>query len=83
MGKERKVYIGRHHSEDQGIDGRRGSKWIVGRLAGVEGCVEWIHSAQDREKWQALANTMINLRVLEPQSYLTPNMQYELNNCKG
>jgi hypothetical protein len=27
----------RDHSDDQGIDGRMGSEWILGRLAG--GCV--------------------------------------------
>jgi hypothetical protein len=41
MGEERNVYkslIGnqkeRGHLEDQGIDGRMGSEWILGRLAG-------------------------------------------------
>jgi hypothetical protein len=41
MGEERKVYKvlvgkpdGRCHSEDQGIGGRMGSEWILGRLAG-------------------------------------------------
>jgi hypothetical protein len=41
MGEERKVYKvlvgkpeGRDHSEDQGKDGRMGSEWILGRLAG-------------------------------------------------
>jgi hypothetical protein len=41
MGEERKVYkvlLGkpegeRDHSEDQGVDGRMGSEWILGRLA--------------------------------------------------
>jgi hypothetical protein len=44
MGKERKVYrvlVGspkkRDHLEDQGIDGRMGSKWMLGRLAGGGG----------------------------------------------
>jgi hypothetical protein len=46
MGDERKVYKvlvgkpeGKNHSEDQGVDGRMGSEWIVGRLAGG---VDWI-----------------------------------------
>jgi hypothetical protein len=43
MGEERKLYStrfwweslkGRNHSEDKGVDGRMGSKWILGRLAG-------------------------------------------------
>jgi hypothetical protein len=27
------------------------------------GDVDWIHSAQDRDTWRALVNTMMNLRV--------------------
>jgi hypothetical protein len=27
------------------------------------GDVDWIHVAQDRDMWQALVNTVINLRV--------------------
>jgi hypothetical protein len=36
----------RDHLEDQGVDGRMGSEWILGRLAG--GSVDWIQLAQDR-----------------------------------
>jgi hypothetical protein len=32
------------------------------------GCVEWIHLAHDRGLWRALANTVTNLRVLEPRN---------------
>jgi hypothetical protein len=46
MGEERKVYKvwwkspkKGDHSEDQGVDGRTESEWILGRLAGG---VEWI-----------------------------------------
>jgi len=53
MGEERKCtrfwWEGpkeRDHSEDRGIDGRMGSEWILGRLAGG---VEWIQLAQDRD----------------------------------
>jgi hypothetical protein len=28
------------------------------------GCVEWIQLAQDRDRWWALANAVLNLRVL-------------------
>jgi hypothetical protein len=27
------------------------------------GCIDWIHLAQDRERQQALVNTVMNLRV--------------------
>jgi hypothetical protein len=50
------------HSEDRDIDGRMGSKWSLGRLVG--GGVEWINLAQDRDRWRAVANTVMNLRVL-------------------
>jgi hypothetical protein len=32
------------------------------------GGVEWIHLAQDRDRWRALVNVVMNLQVLEPQS---------------
>jgi hypothetical protein len=42
--KVHKVLLGspkeRVHWEDQGVDGKMGSEWILGRLAG--GSVEWI-----------------------------------------
>jgi hypothetical protein len=56
------------HLEDQGIDGRMGSKWILGRLVVGGGGVEGIHLAQDRDRWRALVNAVINLRVLAPRS---------------
>jgi hypothetical protein len=57
----------RDHLEDQGVDGRMGSKWTLGRLVGVGG-VEWIDLAQDRDRWRAVVNAVINLRVLVPRS---------------
>jgi hypothetical protein len=56
----------RGHLEDQGVDGRMGSKWILGRL--VWGGVEWIHLAQDRDRWRALVSAVMNRRVLAPWS---------------
>jgi hypothetical protein len=57
---------GGDHLEDQVVDGRMGSEWILRRLVG--GRVEWIHLAQDRDRWRALVNAVMNLRVLWPRS---------------
>jgi hypothetical protein len=32
------------------------------------GSVEWFQLAQDRDRWRALVNTVMNLRVLAPRS---------------
>jgi hypothetical protein len=54
-GKGKKFWWGspkeRDHSEDQGVEGRMESEWVVGRLAG---CVNWIRLAQDRDRWRAI-----------------------------
>jgi hypothetical protein len=72
MGEGRNVYRvlvgkpeGKNHLEDQGVDGRMGSKWTLGRVVGG---VEWIHLAQDRDRWRAVVNAVMNLRVLAPRS---------------
>jgi hypothetical protein len=39
-----------------------GSEWILARLA------DWIKLAQDTDRWRALVNTVMNLRVLTPRS---------------
>jgi hypothetical protein len=53
----------RDHSVDGGVGGRMGSVWMFGRLAGGVDSV-----AEDRDQWWAVANTMMNLQVLVPQS---------------
>jgi hypothetical protein len=37
------------------------------------GSVEWVQLAQDRDRWRALVNTVKNLRVLTPRSWLVPS----------
>jgi hypothetical protein len=56
----------RDYLKDQGVDGRMGSEWILGEIGW--GIVEWIQLAQDRGRWWALVNMVMNLWVLEPQS---------------
>jgi hypothetical protein len=48
--------------------GRPGHRWGDGirmdlREIGLES-VDWIHLAQDRDRWQALVNTVMDLQVL-------------------
>jgi hypothetical protein len=55
----------RDHLED--LVGRMGSEWTLGRLVGGED-VDWIRLAQDRNRWRAVVNAVMNLRVLAPRS---------------
>jgi hypothetical protein len=48
------------HLKDQGIDGRIILKCI---LENMNGGTEWIDLAQDRCRWRALVNAVMNLRV--------------------
>jgi hypothetical protein len=43
------------------VDGRTILDWIF-REAGWE-CVDWTHLTQDRNQWQDVVNTVMNLRV--------------------
>jgi hypothetical protein len=54
------------HLEDQGVGGKMGSEWILGRLAW--GGVNWIRLSQDRDRWLAGVSAVMNLRVLAPRS---------------
>jgi hypothetical protein len=46
--------------QDPGVDGRIILKWIVEKW---DGDMDWINLAQDRDRWLALLNTVMNLRV--------------------
>jgi hypothetical protein len=70
MGEYRNVYKvlmekpeGRDYLEDQGIVGIRMDLRETGW-----GSVEWIQLAQVRNRWRALVNMVMNLRVLAPRS---------------
>jgi hypothetical protein len=52
--------------EDKGVDGWIGSEWILGRLAGGLELFQ-LQLAQDRVRWRALVNTVLNLQVLAPR----------------
>jgi hypothetical protein len=58
---ERKRQLGRPRSrwEDEIRMDIRETGW---------GSVEWNQLAQNRDRWQALVNTVMNLRVLAPRS---------------
>jgi hypothetical protein len=67
MGEKRGAYRvlvgrteGRHHLRDPGIDGRIILKWIFKKW---DGGMDWIELAQDRERWRAVVDTVMNLRV--------------------
>jgi hypothetical protein len=50
--------------EDQGIDGRMGIRMDLREIGW--GSVDWIHLAQDRDRWQAFVNTVMKVWVLAP-----------------
>jgi hypothetical protein len=48
------------HLGDSGVDGRITLKWIFKKW---DGGMDWIELAQDRDRWRALVNAVMNLRV--------------------
>jgi hypothetical protein len=48
------------HFRDPGIDGRIILKLIFKKW---DGGMDWIELAQDRDRWRALVNAIMNLRV--------------------
>jgi hypothetical protein len=63
-GIEYKIFVGK--AEGKRILGRPGHRWEDNitmdlRKIGLEGA-DWIHLAQDRDRWQAPVNKVIKLR---------------------
>jgi hypothetical protein len=48
------------HLGDPGVDGRIILKWIFRKW---DGCMDWIELDQDRDRWRAVVNAVMNLRV--------------------
>jgi hypothetical protein len=51
---------GRDRLEDPDVDGRITLRWT---FRNWNGGMEWTDRAQDRDRWQALVNAVMNLRV--------------------
>jgi hypothetical protein len=49
--------------EDPGVDGRIILKWIFKKWDVGGGGMDWIDMAQDRYRWRAVVNAVMNLRV--------------------
>jgi hypothetical protein len=78
MGERRNLYrvlVGKREGKSPLERPRR--RWENGikvdlRVIGWGG-VEWIHLAQDRDRWRVVVNAVMNCRVLAPRSYLVEN----------
>jgi hypothetical protein len=72
MGEERNLYrVLMGKPEGKRPLGRPKRRWDGIRMDLREinwGSVDWIQLAQDRDRWWAVVNTVMNLRVLAPRS---------------
>jgi hypothetical protein len=73
IGEERNVYkVLMRKPEGKRPLGRPRRRWEDGIRMDLReigwGSVDWIQLAQDRDRWQAFVNTVMNLRVLAPRS---------------
>jgi hypothetical protein len=73
MGEERNVYkvlLGK--PDRKRLLGRPMRRWEDGNRMDLReigwGNVDWIQLAQDRDRWRVFVSTVMNLRVLAPQS---------------
>jgi hypothetical protein len=46
--------------ENPGVDGRIILKWVFERMSGG---ADWIDTAQDRDRWRAVVNAVMNFPV--------------------
>jgi hypothetical protein len=51
----------RENLEDPRFDGRIMLRWIIQEMG--YGNMDWIDLAQDRDRWRALVNAVMNLRI--------------------
>jgi hypothetical protein len=56
------------------IDGKIILKWYINKLEGVD----WIHLAQDRNKWQALLKMVMNSCPIKGREFLGHLNDYQL-----
>jgi hypothetical protein len=73
MGEGRNLYrVSVGKPEGKSPLGRPSSRWEDGIKMDLReiGCgdVQWIHLAQDRDRWRAVVNAVMNLRVLESRN---------------
>jgi hypothetical protein len=72
MGEDRKVYkvlVGEPERKRPVIrPRRRWEEWIRMDLREVGWEVDWIRLAQDKGRWRAVVNSVMNLQVLAPRS---------------
>jgi hypothetical protein len=73
MGEDRKVYrVLVVKPEGKRPLGRPRRRWEYGIRMDLRetgwGSVEWIQLSQDRDRWPAVVNTVMNLPVLAPRS---------------